>query len=256
MSIFIKNRGNLKLAVIVEKTVENKGLAFVMHGLGGFKEQPHVKTFADAFLESGLNVVRFDTTNSFGESEGNYEEATTTNYYEDLEDVINWAKSQEFYTEPFFLVGHSLGGISTAMYAENYPKEVKGVAPISTVVSGKLSLETYEAEKLEEWEKTGYLISESVSKPGMKKKLKWSHIKDRLKHDLLIKADNLTMPVLMIVGEKDTRTPPKHQKILYEALPGEKEFHIIKDAPHTFRKETQLNEIKNILIKWIKKFNH
>ena len=59
-----------------------------MHGLGGFKEQKHIQTFADAFLENNFTVVLFDTTHTYGESEGKYEDATTTNYYEDLEDVI------------------------------------------------------------------------------------------------------------------------------------------------------------------------
>ncbi len=252
MSIFINNRKNQKIAVLVERAKENKGLAFVMHGLGGFKEQPYVKTFADAFLESGFNVVIFDTTNSFGESEGKYEDATTTNYYEDLEDVIKWAKSQDFYSEPFFLVGHSLGGISTGMYAENFPREVKGVAPISTVVSGKISFEAHDFEELEKWKKTGWRTKVGYSS-GIKKTLKWTHMEDRLKHDLLLKVNNLTMPVLLIVGENDLSTPPKHQKVLYDAISGEKELHVIKDAPHTFREDVHLNEIKKIFFEWIKK---
>jgi pimeloyl-ACP methyl ester carboxylesterase len=60
------------------------------------------------------------------------------------------------------------------------------------------------------------------------------------------------MPVLLIVGENDTSTPPPHQKILYKKLPGKKELHIIEGASHTFRDETQLNEIKEILNNWIK----
>src|SRR5437667_2029568 len=116
-----------------------KGLAFVMHGLGGTKDEAHIKIFAEAFKEKGFTVVRFDTTNTFGESAGTYEDATVTNYYEDLEDIITWAKSQAWYQEPFYLIGHSLGGISTTLYAEKYPKEIKGLAPISTVVSGTLS---------------------------------------------------------------------------------------------------------------------
>ena len=154
---------------------------------------------------------------------------------------------------------HSLGGISTALYAENYPERVKAVAPISAVVSGKLSLETarYEGNNtLEEWKKTGWQIRGSQSKPGVIKKLPWSHMEDRLKHDLLEKAEKLTMPVLLIVGEKDDGTPPEHQKILFDAIPTEnKELHIIKDAPHTFRDKEQLEEIKKIIKEWIKKYN-
>jgi len=116
--IFIQNRKNQKLAVLVDQPENPKGLAFVMHGLGGFKEQPHIKIFAQSFQGAGYIVVRFDATNTFGESDGNYEDATTTNYYEDLEDVIGWAKTQAFYQEPFFLAGHSLGGICVALYAE------------------------------------------------------------------------------------------------------------------------------------------
>jgi pimeloyl-ACP methyl ester carboxylesterase len=228
-----------------------------MHGLGGFKEQPHIQTFADAFREKGYLAVLFDTTNTLGESAGNYKNATTTNYYEDLEDVIKWTKTQKWYQEPFILSGHSLGGFCTAFYAENYPNEVLALAPISTVVSGKLILEAfkrYEPEVFEKWEKTGWQIKESTSRPVTIKKLPWSFIADQMKFDLIPKAQNLTLPVLLIVGEKDTSTPADHVKILFEALPGQKEFHIIKGAPHTFRDPKHLEEIKQIFKKWIDSF--
>jgi pimeloyl-ACP methyl ester carboxylesterase len=224
-----------------------------MHGLGGFKEQPHIQMFAEAFRENGFTTVLFDTTNTFGESDGNYEDATTTNYYEDLEDVIKWAKTQSWYKEPFWLAGHSLGAISTALYAENFPQEVKALAPISTVVSGKLSVETKSASgELQEWERTGWRETKSESKPGLIKRLKWSHIGDRMKYDLLPKVNRLIMPVLLVVGDEDDSTPPEHQKIFFDKLPGKKEMHLIKGAPHTFREPANLAEIKTIFNKWIK----
>ncbi|MBI3458707.1 hypothetical protein HY061_00365 [Candidatus Azambacteria bacterium] len=85
------------------------------------------------------------------------------------------------------------------------------------------------------------------------KRLPWSHIVDRLKYDLLPNASNLTMPVLLITGEKDISTPPDHVQILFEALPGPREYHIIKNAPHTFRDIEHLAEIKNLFLKWIDK---
>lgn len=203
MKTFIKNRNDKKIAVVVEENPNSKGLVFVMHGLGGFKEQTHIQTFSQAFKENGFTTVLFDTTHTYGESEGLYEDATITNYYEDLEDVINWAKTQTWYKEPFWLVGHSLGGISTALYAERHPNEVKALAPISTVVSGELSVETKRTRGiLDEWKRTGWLISNSESKPGLVKKLKWSEMEDRMKYDLLPEANKLTMPVLLIVGDK------------------------------------------------------
>lgn len=251
----IRNRKNLKIVVIVEEVENQKGLAFVMHGLGGFKEQSHIRTMAGAFIENGYTAIRFDTTNTLGESDGKYEEATVTNYYEDLEDVIKWSENQEWYQEPFVLAGHSLGGISIALFAESYPDKIKALAPISTSISGKLSIEArdgHNPEQFKEWKRTGWLEEESHSKPGVIKRLKWSYVADLLKHDLLPKANKLTMPILLIVGENDTSTPLKHQQILYQALPGKKELHIIKGAPHTFRDPKHLAEVKQTLSKWIK----
>lgn len=251
----IKNRKGQKLAVVIEKADQQKGLAFVAHGLGGFKEQPHIRTIAEAFIENNYTVITFDATNTLGESEGSYEDATTTNYYEDLEDVIKWAGIQAWYQEPFVMAGHSLGGITVALFAEKFPKKIKALAPVSTAVSGCLSVEAHKRYKLEEfnaWGKTGWLEQESNSKPGIIKRLKWSHVADRLRYDLLPNATKLTMPTLLIAGENDTSTPPEHQKILYKALSGmEKELYIIKGAPHTFRDSAHLAEIKQIFNRWL-----
>lgn len=250
--VSIKNRKNQTIEVVLDKVSSSKGLAFVMHGLGGSKDQSHIKIFASSFKEKGYSTILFDTTNTFGESDGDYADATVTNYYEDLDDVIEWAKNEELYREPFFLVGHSLGGICTALYAEAYPEKVKGLAPISTLVSGKLSLDSpNKIDKIKEWKRTGWIIKESTSKPGRIKRLKWSHMEDRLKYDLLDNVDKLSMPVLMIVGDQDTSTPLEHQKILFDALPGKKELHVIKNAPHTFKDPKHLNEIKKIFENWI-----
>ena len=250
----IKNRYGQNLVVLVEPVPEQKGLAFIMHGLGGVKEAAHLEAMAEAFQKNGYTVIRFDTTNTFGESDGNYEDATITNYYSDLEDVINWSAKQNWYQEPFCLTGHSLGGICTALYAQTYPDKVKALAPISTVVSGKLSLESrIYRNNWRQWKKTGWTEHESSSKQGLIKRLKWSHMEDRLKYDLLEKIDKLTMPVLLIVGENDGSTPPEQQKILFDQLPGDKELHIIKGAPHTFRERSHLNEIKAIFNTWLNK---
>lgn len=179
--IRIKNRKHQTVVVVVEKQKAQKGLAFVAHGLSGNKEQPHIASFAQAFKNEGFTVVRFDTTNTFGESDGRYEDATTTNYSEDLEDVIDWAKTQDWYEEPFYLAGHSLGGISIILYAQRHPGAVKGLAPISTVVSGKLSAEAHGKEYIESWKRTGWKEEESVTVPGRIKRLKWTHMVDRLK---------------------------------------------------------------------------
>ncbi|NTW22902.1 alpha/beta hydrolase [Candidatus Falkowbacteria bacterium] len=240
--------------MILEEQPDAVGLVFIMHGLGGHMRQPHIETFANAYREKGFTVVRFDTTNTFGESDGSYEDATITNYYEDLEDVIGWAATQPWYQEPFWLEGHSLGGICTALFAERHPEKIKALAPISTVVSNRFIADVYTEDEVKSWKETGYLIKPSVSQPGVTKKLKWAFYEDRLKYDLLAQADRLTMPVLLMVGENDTRTPLPHQQALFDALPAKKELHIIKGAEHTFIKPEHLEEIRKITSAWIEKY--
>jgi alpha-beta hydrolase superfamily lysophospholipase len=249
---YIRNRKGQGVVVLVEKSEDQKGLAFIMHGLGGFKEQPHIKAMAEAFQELQYTVVRFDTANTAGESEGRYEDATVTGYLHDLEDVIAWAAKKSWYEEPFCLAGHSLGSFCVGLFAQRHQEKVKALIPCATVVSGRLTNELYSLKELKEWEQTGWQIRKSTTRPGVVKRLPWSHIVDRLQYDLLEGADMLTMPVLLIVGEEDTRTPPTHQALLYNALPGRKLMHIVKGARHGFYEPEQREELKNTCSQWIK----
>src|SRR3989344_2883674 len=225
--LFIKNRKNQKICVVVETPKSARGLAFVMHGLGGFKDQPFLIKVAEAFL---------------------------TNYYEDLEDVIKWAEGESWYKEPFILAGHSLGGISCALFSEKYPEKIKALILISPVISGQLTLETEYGESIKgEWKRSGWHEEKSISKPGEIKRLPWLHMEDRIKYDLRSEAQKLIMPLLLIVGSKDETTPLEHQKLLFGALPeGNKELRVIKGAHHMFRKDSEIAELKKVIFEWVK----
>ncbi|OGG87621.1 hypothetical protein A3B87_00700 [Candidatus Kuenenbacteria bacterium RIFCSPHIGHO2_02_FULL_39_13] len=43
--VFIKNRKGQKISALIDESKNQKGLVFILHGLGGFKEQPHIQTF-------------------------------------------------------------------------------------------------------------------------------------------------------------------------------------------------------------------
>lgn len=254
-----KNRKNLNIIGDILIPEKPEGLSFVLHGLGGFKEQKHIELLANILFENNYTVVNFDATNSVGESEGKYENATMQNHYEDLVDVINWAKTQIWYKEPFVLVGHSLGGFAVAKYAEEHPREIKAVFPFAAVFVGQDTFETpnrLNSSEINEWKKTGWKTRISNSKPGMELRLPWSHMEERLKHDLRSGADNINMPILFIVGENDTSCPPDQQKKFYDILSKntKKEFHIIKGAPHTFRESEHLSQLKEIFNNWLKKY--
>ena len=252
----IKNRKGLKIVGNIYIPENPKGLAFTLHELGGFKEQKHIMVLVNTLLENGYTVVNFDATNSIGESEGKYENATMQLHYEDLVDIIAWAKTQDWYKEPFILAGHSLGGYAVGRYAEDYQKEVKAVFPYAAVVAGELSYKTeeiFDAEKFKAWKETGWQKRISASKPGTELNLPFSHMEERLKHDLRPNAYKLTMPVLFVVGENDKACTTGNEKALYDIVPGPKEMHIVPGAPHTFKDPEHLAQLKIIFEKWLRK---
>lgn len=254
----ISNRFGEKVVIETWISEFSKGLIFLMHGLGGYKEQEQIQYFAKVYSDLGMTVVTFDTTNSIGESGGLYEDATITNYYSDLEDVIDWSKDQKWYSEPFVLSGPSLGGICSCMYAERYPEKVKALVPFAPVINGELRIEAMKRANLQQyldWEKTGWKIAESRSRPGLIKKLKFNHVIDNQKYDILKEVDKIKVPVLLIVGEKDKTVPTDHVEILYNALNCPKEFHIINGSEHTFKTPEHLEEIRGIIINWFAKNN-
>jgi pimeloyl-ACP methyl ester carboxylesterase len=249
MKEIIKNRKKEVIVVLIENQGNNHELVFIMHGLGYNKEEPCIATVAEFFKQKNYNTLRFDATNTFGESDGKFENATFTSYYEDLEDVINWAKTQEWYKEPFVIAGHSLGGLCAMLFAEEYPLIVKAIVSISAIISGKLASEKYPKEILDEVKRKGIYEWKDGNRI---KKLKWNFLEDALKYDSLRNISAITMPVIIIVGEYDSEAPVSDQKILYDSIPGKKDLKVIKGAPHIFKDKGHLDEIKNLLGEWIK----
>lgn len=247
----IKNRQGLNIAVVVEPAKEAQGLVFIMHGHGGFKEQGQLKVAADVFVGLGITAVRFDTTNTHGESDGNPIDATMTGFLQDLEDVINWASGQSFYKAPFFVVGHSMGGQCVGTYAENNPHKVCGMVFLATSISGKLSAKKYSVADLENWEKTGWRESKSTTRPGLVHRNKWSAMADRMKYDLFDGINKLTMPALVVIGDKDEFIPLEDERLFYESLPGKKEFRVIHGAGHNYNEAGKMDELKSIISAWL-----
>jgi pimeloyl-ACP methyl ester carboxylesterase len=254
----ITNRYGLKIVGDLHIPENPVGLVFIAHGLAGYKEELGILKKTEIFLNNKYTVVTFDFTNSRGESDGKYENTTVKGRYEDLCDLIDWAKSQTWYIEPFVLVGMSLGGYVVTKYAEENPRKVKALFPFATTISGEITVATmaeYKPEKLKNWKESGWFIYASKSQPGLELRLPWSFIEELLNHDLRPNAHNLSMPVLLMAGDKDTSCPLKYQKVLFDLLPEntERELHIIKGAEHTFYADEHLDELGRILDAWIKK---
>ena len=247
----IKNHKNLDL-VINYKLAElnSKGLVFVQHGLTGCKEQSHIKAIADSFIDNNYSVVVFDATNSVGESGISEEGVSFASHYNDLEDVIAWSGLQNWFTTPFILVGHSLGGMSVIYYTQNHLKDIRLLVPVSSAFDRN---QVYELRKKEiggnfnEWKKNGFYEKTSAV-TGRTVKVPFSFLADSREVNTYDLKDNIKVKTIFIHGDCDTVIPLEHAKMFYDVLNCEKEFKIIKNCPHTMKSDENLQDLQNYLL--------
>lgn len=252
MKIDITNQNNEKIAVIVKTPKNPKGLAFIIHGIGGHKEHAFIETIVQVFYEKNYAVVAWDARKTKGESDGELIDATLSNYYEDLETVIEWASKQEWYQEPFIMGGHSLGAACAVLFTDKYPQKVKALAPFSLFISGKRFEADFNQAEFAVWKKNKIREWVSSSRPDYVKHLRWDFMMDAYRYNLFNNVQNITMPVLMMVGSKDDVTPLDLQQQFLEAIPTEdKRLCVVEGSDHSFTGKEYLVKAKAFIKEWL-----
>ena len=107
------------LSAIVQKPELQPGqkcqMVIIAHGFMGNKNEPLLKDIAENLLKKGVASIRFDF-NGHGQSEGKFEHMTVLNEIEDANRIFNYVSSLD-YVKSVSMVGHSQGGVVTAMTA-------------------------------------------------------------------------------------------------------------------------------------------
>lgn len=234
MKYFIKNKKNqtLCIQVFLSDTMPKK-LAFICHGITGYKEQDVLLQTQNSLSKLGYNVVCFDCRNSRGESFNNGKCATLTDFIDDLFTVIEWAKKQPFFISPFLLAGHSLGGACITDYALKNPDIVSHLILISSIFSGKELLDNTQKNSpafLEE------LKSKGIIRPrnGIDCFLDFSYLQSALQYNFYKNITSLMMPILLITGDNDTASLPENNLNFYNQISAYKKMHILNNCSHIY----------------------
>ncbi len=236
---------------------ERRGLAIIQHGYSSSMDAPHIRAMARTFQDNGFTTLSLDATHSFNASDGDLEGNTIETHLHDLYDAIDWAREQEWFSAPFALAGHSLGGYTVLHYAQENPEDISLLFPCSAVTSGRKLAEAFERNLpegvFEEWKSKGFMEVESWDGSGKRGRRPFSWLAGMEGYDALERAPLLAMPVLMVVGSEDIPTPVDHQLALYSLLPSEdKEMHILPGSDHPFTKAEHRRKMAEILDTWLK----
>jgi len=252
--VWVKNEQNEDLYVRVDgaDNAARKKLVFIQHGLASNMTHQAVQAAKKAFLDNHYTVVTFDDRYSLGKSGNNVQFVSLNSFEKDLETVISWAKTQPFYSEPFALVGHSLGGASVLKYSAKNPNKVNLLVPITPVISGKLwekSCMTNMAEFCKAWKQHGSF--EYIDQQNHKKAIiPYKVVSESKDYDAYALASRITAKTLVIAGEKDNVIGTNEVKNLAQYLNHNGTAVVISGSGHNFEN----NDNQADLYKAIKDF--
>lgn len=234
------SKGDLS-AVIHYPEMESKKLAILCSGFLDSKDYAHLVGLADALSGKGYVVVRFDATGIW-ESDGDISDYTTTQYLEDIKNVLEYILGQSNY-DHILLGGHSRGGMVSIIYAAGDPRisVVLGVMPASKNIMPE--------EKRTAWKNAGYKISERDLPESSEKKIEFkvpfSHVEDREKYDTVQSVKMVSVPIIVLAGELDDIVLPEEVKNIFDHANEPKRFVMLSNIGHDYRHNDSEVELVN-----------
>lgn len=179
---------------------EAKGIALILHGIGGWRNQPVLVAVADEMVRQGYIAFRFDESDGVNSPDNDFFHNTTTHYCRDLEDVLAYVRQQEWYEGPLLLVGHSMGGFVAAWYAHQKPEEINQLILLAPAISLR-NLWFAQLPFSLMWLIRGH--QKMLGVDGKRFMLGPNWLRDFWKYDALRFAPEIPAPTLIISAGKD-----------------------------------------------------
>jgi lysophospholipase len=243
-----------------------KAKLIVVHGLG--EHIARYDVISKDFNDAGIEMVGFDQR-GHGESPGKKGHVDSFDLF--IKDLRAFVEKEEE-DVPLFMLGHSLGGLIAARYAQEYPETLNGLilssgAFTSNNVSSalKLLVKVFSAIFPTITFSNGIdpatlSRNDDIVKEYEKDPLVHSKISARLANEIFKniqlvfkKADLLSMPVLFLAGEEDKVVPPHGTKRLFSmASSKDKDLKIFKGAYHEIFCDPEYKDIfRKTIVDWI-----
>ena len=217
---------------------------------------------AEALARDGA-VVYADDHIGHGRSEG--ERAVITNFdnaVDDLHTLTDIAHS-DYPGLPFILVGHSMGGLLSARYAQRWPDEVAGVAFCGSVVGdwqwardviteSELPYVPFDPDAISRDPAAGasYTADPLVYHGQYKLPLLVAEV--AALDAFAAEIDRLTMPVAVLHGTADPFVPYERSVQAVRDMPTtDVTVHLYEDGRHEILNETNREEVIGDLATWI-----
>ena len=240
---FFKTRDGLKLAGVLHKSdKKNKACIILCHGFRSDKNEGGAFAFlSDKLMEKGFDVFRFDFR-AHGESEGKSIDFTIKGQEIDLESVVDLLKSMGY--KKFGIISASFSSVASLTFTVKNQKEIGAFV----LWYPRLSFTDFRLLRLNPIVWSALNTRGFVSYKGFRMSRllfdEFSHVK------ILELLKKLSIPVLFVHGNRDTRCPYKYS-LKYSKLLGY-ELVTVEHARHGFsQNKKELYEAVNKTVKFV-----
>ena len=240
-------KGSLAAAIHYSENKTDK-LAILCPGYLDSKDYKQLIGLAEVLNKQGYTIVRFEPTGTW-ESEGDISDYTTSQYLEDIKNVLEYMLSKANYKH-ILLGGHSRGGQVSILYAarDSRISVVLGIMPSSGPIQG---------QRREEWEKSGISVSQRDLPNDKDKKIEFrvpfNHVLDRDQYDAVGDAKKIKVPIILIAGELDDLVPPNEVREIFDNANEPKKFIVIPNIGHDYRhNDDEIKIVNNKILEQLK----
>ena len=215
---------------------------------------------AGAIADAGYLVVRYDRRGS-GQSGGRTENATLTDYTDDVIDILKWAgKRKDADADRVVLVGHAEGA-AIAMLAASREKRIRAVALVEAAgrTGREVTIEQQErllgrmnlpaAERAEKIALQQRIVDATIRGTGwegvptdLRRQADTPLFKSWLLFDPAVAIAKVKQPVLILQGALDTQFPPAYADRLDELARSRRE------APPTHTRKIIVPGVNHLLV--------
>jgi pimeloyl-ACP methyl ester carboxylesterase len=230
-------------------------LAILMPGFLDSKDYPHLPKLAQALDKEGYLAIGFDVLGIW-KSKAPIELYSMSNWLEEVEDVIHFAKEKYSHIKKVIVAGHSMGGAISLLY----PTRHSEISAAISIMGGPpfVRVKTLE-ERMVKWKASKVKVSERDDPDGSKNVVRievpFTFVEDSLQYDIRKVADQVKCPVIIIAGGKDKLIDLGELKEIQASFKaGQAELKVFPQMDHDYRRTPEfIDEVNAAVVDFLKR---
>ncbi len=238
---FINNKGRLLSGRLYHPARAGSDGVLFCHGLFSSKDAHKIIRMSDSVAAAGFTLMTFDFSFTMG---GDFSRFSILQEVEDLRSAFGYFLGRGI--KAVHLVGSSMGGVVSLLFASEAHQSIKSLSLIATPV------------KLDELliRLTGGTDPRTLSAEGMSL-VEGTAVHNAFFHEalsipMLERLRAVKAPALILHGAVDPIVDISNVRTLESTLRSEKRTVIIIDGEHNLTRESDIEILKENIIRWIK----